>query len=203
MYGNILQILLPYKTWRYCNKFDSPKSLGVCYWCVKILQCGYMDHGLKHISFYVQKRVIAMGMCYDPALVRDKPLGALGSVKRVYYVLKSLQIIWMSEYPKVRYAGVLSSNRLLWLYLLVWYPYLRYWHFVRGIHRSPVNSPHKGQWRGALMFSLICAWTNGWENNWDAGDLRRHRARCDVTIMIPDIRRQGYAITMVADVMSK
>ena len=24
--------------------------------------------------------------------------------------------------------------------------------FVRGIHRSPVNSPHKGQWRGALMF---------------------------------------------------
>ena len=29
--------------------------------------------------------------------------------------------------------------------------------FVRGIHRSPVNSPHKGQWHGALMFSLICA----------------------------------------------
>ena len=27
----------------------------------------------------------------------------------------------------------------------------------RGIHRWPVNSPHKGQWRGALMFSLICA----------------------------------------------
>ena len=33
----------------------------------------------------------------------------------------------------------------------------RHWPFVRGIHRSPVNSPHKGQWRGALMFSLICA----------------------------------------------
>ena len=28
--------------------------------------------------------------------------------------------------------------------------------FVRGIHRSPVNFPHKGQWRGALMLSLIC-----------------------------------------------
>ena len=67
-----------------------------------------------------------------------------------------------------------------------------------GIHRSPVNSPHKGQWRGALMFSLLCAWTNGWVNNWNAGDLRRHRARCDVTLMIPDIRRQGYAISMVA-----
>ena len=38
----------------------------------------------------------------------------------------------------------------------------RYWPFVRGIHRSPVNSPHKGQWRGALMFSLICTWINSW-----------------------------------------
>ena len=25
---------------------------------------------------------------------------------------------------------------------------------------GPVNSPHKGQWRGALMFSLISAWIN-------------------------------------------
>ena len=38
----------------------------------------------------------------------------------------------------------------------------RYWPFVWGIHRSPVNSPHKGQWRGALIFSLICAWIHGY-----------------------------------------
>ena len=48
---------------------------------------------------------------------------------------------------------------------------------------SPVNSPHKGQWRGALMFSLICAWTKGWVNNGEAGDLRRYRAHYDVTVM--------------------
>ena len=42
--------------------------------------------------------------------------------------------------------------------------------------------PHKGQWRGALMFSLICTW-NGWVNNRAAGDLRRHRAHYDVTVM--------------------
>ena len=58
------------------------------------------------------------------------------------------------------------------------------WFFVRGIHRSPVNSPHKGQWRGDLIFSLICAWTNGWVNNRDTGDLRRHRAYYDVTVMM-------------------
>ena len=44
--------------------------------------------------------------------------------------------------------------------------------------------PHKGQWRRALMLSLICAWTNGRANNRDACDLRRHRANYDVTVPI-------------------
>ena len=61
--------------------------------------------------------------------------------------------------------------------------YPRYWPFVQGIHRSPVNSPHKGQWRGALMFSLICIWLNGWVNNREADDLRRYCAHYDVTVM--------------------
>ena len=47
----------------------------------------------------------------------------------------------------------------------------------------PVNSPHKGQWRGALMFYLICAWINDWINNREAGDLRRHRGHYDVSVM--------------------
>ena len=58
-----------------------------------------------------------------------------------------------------------------------------YWSSVRGIHRSPVNSPHKGQWCRALMFSLICTWTSGWVNNRNACDLRRHRIHYDVTVM--------------------
>ena len=52
------------------------------------------------------------------------------------------------------------------------------------IDRSPVNSPHKGQWRGALMFSLIYAWMNGWVNNGEAGHLRRHHAHYDVAVMM-------------------
>ena len=54
-----------------------------------------------------------------------------------------------------------------------------------GIHRSPVNSLHKGQWHGAFMFSLICAWINLWVNNREAGDLRRYRAHYDVIVMSP------------------
>ena len=67
--------------------------------------------------------------------------------------------------------------------VIKWKHFPRYWPFVRGIHRSPVNSPQKGQWRGALMFSLICTRINGWVNNREAGDLRRHRAHYDVTVM--------------------
>ena len=47
----------------------------------------------------------------------------------------------------------------------------------------PVNSPHKGQWRGAFMFSLICAWINRWVKNREAGDLRRRRTHYDVIVM--------------------
>ena len=52
-----------------------------------------------------------------------------------------------------------------------------------GIHRSPVNSPYKGLWRAAFMFSLICTWMNGWVNTREAGDLRCHHAYYDVILM--------------------
>ena len=68
--------------------------------------------------------------------------------------------------------------------VIKWKHFPRYWPFVRGIHRSPVNSPHKGQWRGALMFSLICVWINGWVNNRKAGDLRLYRAHYDGSVMV-------------------
>ena len=74
--------------------------------------------------------------------------------------------------------------------VIQWKHFPRYWPFVRGIHRCPVSSPHKGQWRGALMFSLICVWTNGWVNNHKAGDLRRYRAHYDVIVMRP--RQNGH-----------
>ena len=70
--------------------------------------------------------------------------------------------------------------------VIKWKHFPRYWSFVRGIHRSPVNSSHKGQWRGALMFPLICTWINGWVNNRGAGDLRHHRAHYTGIVMWKD-----------------
>ena len=45
------------------------------------------------------------------------------------------------------------------------------------------NSPHKGQWRGALVFSWIWAWTSGWANNRDSGYLRHNGTHYDITVM--------------------
>ena len=67
--------------------------------------------------------------------------------------------------------------------VIKWNNFPRYWPFVRGIHWSLVNSPHKGQWRRALMFLWSSPWINGWENNPEAGDLRCHHAHCDTTVM--------------------
>ena len=64
-----------------------------------------------------------------------------------------------------------------------WKYFPHYWPFGRVVHRSLVNSPRKGQWCWALMFSLICTQMNGWVYNLEAGDLRCHRAHYDVTVM--------------------
>ena len=94
----------------------------------------------------------------------------------------------MEEWLKKKVIFIQRKNKTRAFFahddVIKWGYFQRYWPFVRGIHRSPVNSPHEGQWRGALMFSLICVCINGWVNNREAGDLRRHRADYDVIVMI-------------------
>ena len=82
--------------------------------------------------------------------------------------------LWMDNYMCCTHDDVIK-----------WKHFPRYWPFVWGIHRSPVNSPYKGQWRGALMFSLFCPRINDWVNNGEAGDLRRYRVHYDVIVMHP------------------
>ena len=105
--------------------------------------------------------------------------------------LADLQTVhFVRESVPAAYQGVLSpvephhhGDVIKWKY----FPH--YWPFVREIHRPPVNFPHKGQWRGALMFTLICARMNGWVNNGEAGDLRRYLAHYDVIVMKRDITK--------------
>ena len=85
----------------------------------------------------------------------------------IYGVSKS--IIWSNVelfYISMTINDITRQASMRYIYkdddAIKWKPFPCYWPFVRGIHRSPVDSPHKGQWRGALMFFLICAWTNSW-----------------------------------------
>ena len=92
----------------------------------------------------------------------------LGNEKRWYtqtshFCTSSHLVKWIQKINKYRFHDD----------VIEWKHFPRYWPFVRGIHRSSVNSPRKGQWRGALMFSLIYAWINCWVNNREPGDLRR------------------------------
>ena len=89
----------------------------------------------------------------------------------------------MYELRRKSYVNLTLSRPHIQDDVIKWKPIPRYWPFVRGIDRSPVNSPHKGLWRGALMFSLTCTRINGWVNNCEAGELRCHRGHYDVIVM--------------------
>ena len=86
--------------------------------------------------------------------------------------------IWQHRSAMVWHQAITHDDVIKWKH------FRRYWPFVRGIYRSPVNSPHKGQWRRVLMFPLIFDWINSWVNNREAGDLRRHRTHYDVIVMM-------------------
>ena len=91
----------------------------------------------------------------------------------------------LSGYMQSHYNRLCSEDN--WYDDVIKWKHLpRYWRFVQGIHRSPVNSPHKGQWPGALMFSLICIWIYSWVNNHEAGDLRCYHAHYDVIVICDD-----------------
>ena len=79
--------------------------------------------------------------------------------------------------------------------VIKWKHFPRFWPFVRVIHRSLVNSPYKGQWRGALKFLWSAPWINGWVNNDEAGDLRRHRIHYDVIVMNMKFRQLKGVVT--------
>ena len=60
------------------------KSLGICYWCVKIPQGGDMEHALEYITFYVKKHMAYLGVCSGPLPLCDQPLGAPAYVGVAY-----------------------------------------------------------------------------------------------------------------------
>ena len=124
-------------------------------------------------------------LCQEPITIgRLQPLSCC-----IYFFLNMNINMHFLSFSELNWHRNLKYLEILWKThddVIKWKHFPRYWPFVRGIHRSSVNSPHKGQWREALLLSLICAWTNGSANHQNAGDLRLHRAH-DVTVMLHQI----------------
>ena len=87
---------------------------------------------------------------------------------------------------------VVSAQRIRWIIFdcrqSLSFFWITWWRHQMGTFSALpalcAENPHKGLWRGALIFSLKCVWINSWVNNRGAGDLRRHRAHYDVSVMI-------------------
>ena len=92
--------------------------------------------------------------------------------KRICFVAYVREITALLEHFKIPYAKwrTLCCGNFHHVVFIKWNHFPRNRSFMRWIHRSPMNSPHKGQWRGALIFSFIWAWINGWVNKHEAGD---------------------------------
>ena len=138
----------------------------------------YVCWGSIHIYIYIYKKrlsisfanIIYTKLIFSVLLLCKKmPITStrdLPHIRQVFVMRASRQRNWVQKYV---YIMMTSSNGNIFR--------------VTG-HWSPLNSPHKGQWRGAFMFSLICAWINHWVNNGEAGDLKRCRAHYDVMVMM-------------------
>ena len=158
------------------------------------LQCCY--------CLYVYTYIIYVNMTQRALL--EALLSTTQHCRRSFSTLMNCVQNWLSCNCKVNMSGIFAYIHLhtgsvaadcfrSWSFhddVIKWKHFPRYWPFVQGIHRSPVNSPHKGQWRGALMFSLMCAWINGWIINREAGDLRHYCAHYDVIVMLNFIEIQ-------------
>ena len=123
------------------------------------------------------------------------------------------QLVWKYHWNIHNFVYFLLQNYKHCMHddIVTWKSVLHFWSYLQGMHWSQIDSswwrhqmetfsallaicagnspvpgefPHKGQWRGALMFTLICARINGWVNNIEAGDLRRYLPHYDVIVML-------------------
>ena len=102
----------------------------------------------------------------------------------IQFLIRSRQVLHMTGQHSCQY--IKNCLRTNWNFLW-WRHQMETFFALQALcaENSPVSGefPAQSQWRGALVFSLICAWINGRVNNGQAGDLRRHCTHNDVTLM--------------------
>ena len=137
---------------------------------------------IYHIHEYVWHKMLKRTYWKENALISHVPGNAIltdhqdeiawKKKKKKDWLPEMKGLYWCIEFYETWHDDVIK-----------WKHFSSYWLILWGIRRSPVNSPHRGQWRGAFVFSLICAWINVWINNGGAGNLRSPRAHYHVIVI--------------------
>ena len=169
---------------------DASKPLNSC-WFTETVMSSYWWHFCYRLHQKAASDAASDSNFVNMTAFQSNVCVATDTVNSVYCWKRVMDVALLNDAFRYKYHGqictkakVVFTKHLPHDDVIKWKHFPRYLPFVRGIPRSPVNSSHKGQWHGALMFSFICAWINGCVNNRQAGDLRRHRAHYDVTVML-------------------
>ena len=158
-----------------------------------------MTSSCKFSAFFAQDNIsyiLTVSLCRSNS--KQLPLNPCQGTGSVFIYTRNSHLLWkVIVQPKLPWIRFISSHHNICLDLPIAQaetPHRAWWRhqmetfsallaLCAGNSPVPVNSPRKGHWRGALMFSLICAWINDWVNNHEVGDLRRHRGHYDVHVM--------------------
>ena len=157
----------------------------------------YRSVANRHLWSVVQSLITMQNCAYLSQIIKSSCTSQ--------YSYGTLEQLWKRDQPHTKFQVMSKSDNITthpWPThddVIKWKHFPRNWPFVRGIHRSPVNSSHKGQWRGALMFSLMWVWINDWVNNREASDLRRYRTHYDVIVMSCALTRLSYLQEQAVD----
>ena len=122
---------------------------------------------------------------FDSTCILEKKVATTS----LWYALNVSQLVGVwGLYYDINESGMYIESvyliKEIWLTILEYDVSFMKMSWNGNIFRVTGHLLHKGQWRGALMFSLIYVWIKGWVNNREAGDLRRNRAHCDVMVML-------------------
>ena len=132
------------------------KSLGVYLWYVKMPRCGWVEHGLEYITFYVQKHIAHLTVCSGPPLARDGPLGAPAFVKLSHFIPRYIYHVVSTDQTHLR----INSTMVLrgeWINVANYRMHLFHipQSFIqnRNVHLSVLNG---ALWEMEWVHSWIC-----------------------------------------------
>ena len=151
--------------------------------------------------------LISMLVCLISVSEKRPPERKIKSVALFYYLGKYLKgVLWANiVYMRLEHSWIITSHIFLREEVNDTHPWPDFnvgWSKPMVTHQMetssallalcagnpPVTGEFPSQRPVTLMFSLICAWTNGTVKNRYAGDLRHHRVYYDGTVMVVEFR---------------